>query len=150
MSLGLTSPDGLSVNARGLMDDAGDFSRAEGRLSWRNPRVDLAATYILLSESPEEGRIDSVTEWTLDGSYKVSDVWTLSGEARYDRAADEPQSAALGVEYRNECITVGLSVSRRFTSSTTLEPETDYGLRVGLNGFSAGRSGAPTTRGCRD
>lgn len=150
VSFGFGTPDGLSLNARGLMDDAGDFSRAEGRLGWQNARVDLAATYILLSESPEEGRTDPVTEWTLDGSYRVNDAWTLSGEARYDLAADEPQSAALGVEYRNECVTVGLSVSRRFTSSTTLEPETDYGLRVGLNGFSAGRSAAPRTRQCRD
>ena len=150
VSFGMGSPDGLSLNARGLMDDAGDFSRAEGRLGWQNARVDLAATYILLSESPEEGRDDNVTEWTLDGSYAFNDIWTVSGEARYDLAADEPQSAGLGLEYSNECITVGLSVSRRFTSSTTLEPETDYGLRVGLNGFSAGRSAATQTRQCRD
>ncbi|KAA9009374.1 LPS-assembly protein LptD [Histidinibacterium aquaticum] len=150
LSWGLDLPSGLTLNGRGLFDDGFDFSRSEARLGWDSDRIDIAATYVQLDAAPDEGRPDPVAEWTLDAAYRVNQVWTVSGEARYDLSADEPQSGELGLEYRNECVTVGLSVSRRFTSSTTLEPETDYGLSVAFNGFSVDAPAGPIRRTCRN
>ncbi|EAR50180.1 organic solvent tolerance protein, putative [Oceanicola granulosus HTCC2516] len=147
--VGLDTPTGLSLDARALFDDDYDFARTEARLDWSNARFDLAATYVELAANEAEARPAAVAEWTFDADYRVSEMWEVSAEARYDIAADAPKFAGVGVEYTNECVTVGLSVSRRFTSSTTLEPETDYGLSVGLNGFSAGRQGTPV-RSCRN
>ena len=52
----------------------------------------------------------------------------------------------MGIGYRNECVNIDLSLSRRFTSSTNVEPSTDVGLTVSLNGF--GQDGRPYARGC--
>ncbi|SLN18185.1 LPS-assembly protein LptD [Roseisalinus antarcticus] len=150
LTAGIDLPSGFSFDARGLFDESLDFSRAEARLAWRNRRTDLAATYVELARAPDEGRPDAAAEWTLDAAYRITDIWSVSGEARYDLLSNAPLRAGLGVEYSNECVTVGLSASRRFTSSTTLEPETNYGLSIALNGFSAGRSAAPVRRTCRN
>jgi LPS-assembly protein len=40
-------------------------------------------------------------------------------------------------------VTVDLSVKRRYTTSTSLEPTTSFGITVGLRGFSA-RKGTET------
>ena len=64
--------------------------------------------------------------------------------------ASRSARAGIGVEWRNECVTVDLSVRRRYTSTADVEPSTDFDLAVTLNGFSAGRS-APVPPGrCRD
>lgn len=142
-------PSGLSLDARGLFDSTFEANKAEARLQWDGERVALDATYILLPSDPGEGRPEDVSEWTLDGAYRFSDIWQVSAEARYDLAANEPTRSGFGVEYSNECVTVELSASRRYTSSDTLQPSTDYGLTVALNGFSAGRSDAPVRRSCK-
>ncbi|WP_198571717.1 LPS-assembly protein LptD [Pelagovum pacificum] len=148
--LGIEAPSGLSFDARALFDDDFTFSRTEARLMWENNRTDLAATFVQLSENAAEAREDEVSEFTFDGAFQLTRAWEVLAEGRYDVVAEKPKYAGIGAEYSNECITVGLSVSRRFTSSTTLEPETDYGITVALNGFSAGRSDAPVTRSCRN
>ena len=56
--------------------------------------------------------------------------------------------AGLGLAYQNECITVDVSLSRRFTSSTSVEPTTDFSLSVGLLGFGNGTQAGPA-RVCR-
>jgi len=43
---------------------------------------------------------------------------------------------------------VNFSVSRRFASSTNLEPSTDFGLTVALKGFSTGGSAKEYRRSC--
>jgi LPS-assembly protein len=146
---GLELRSGLALDARMLFDPDFQFSRSEGRLTWENARTALAATYTELSAAPAENREAAVAEWAFDGSYRATRSWTILGEARYDLVAEEPIEGTFGLRYQNECITVGLSVSRRFTSSTTLEPETDYGISVSLDGFAAGDGFAPAPRPCR-
>ena len=58
--------------------------------------------------------------------------------------------AALGLRYMNECIEVNMSLSRRFTSSTIVDPSTNFGFTVGLRGFSAGSNDRSYTRTCRN
>ena len=57
--------------------------------------------------------------------------------------------AGLGLEYANECMTVDLSLSRRYTSSTNVAPETSFGFAVQLAGFGAKTTTGNTTRVCR-
>jgi LPS-assembly protein len=49
------------------------------------------------------------------------------------------------VRYTNECVSVDLSLSRRFTSSTNVRPDTGIGLSVELAGFG-GTSGTANRR----
>jgi LPS-assembly protein len=86
-----------------------------------------------------EGRPTRTNELTLDTGYAFTRSWTGSAGLRYDFDASRAQSAALGLAYRNECVAIDLSLSRRFTSSISVAPTTNVGLKISLNGF--GRDG---------
>ena len=55
---------------------------------------------------------------------------------------------AIGVEFRNECLRMDLSLSRRFTTSTSVSPTTDIGFSVDLLGFGGSAKAGPA-RACR-
>ncbi len=141
-------PNGLTVSARGLLDDEARFSKAEARAGWSNARLDLGASYLLLVSDPAENRKSAQSEWTFDGQYRISHHWTTSGEARYDLADQRLDRVGLGLQYRNECVQVDFGASRRFASSTNLEPSTDFDLTVALKGFSTGGSAKEYRRTC--
>jgi LPS-assembly protein len=140
---------GLVLTARGLFDDGFEVTKAEARGSWRNPRTDIGATYIWLEKDPLENRPDTISEWAIDGSYRFADHWTASGEWRFDTTDQRSIRAGAGLTYTNECVDITFSVSRRFTSSTILDPETNFGFVIGLRGFSSGTRDTSYTRKCR-
>ncbi len=140
-------PQGLRVEGRSLFSDDFQPVLAQALVDWQTDTLNLGAAYIYQIADGEVGRSDTVSEWSVDGSVRLSPSWAVSFDARYDIIADAPATAGLGVEWRNECVTVDLSVSRRYTSSTTVDPSTDYGLSVSLAGFSAASvTGRPTAR----
>ena len=139
---------GLGLTARGVVRDDLSIARAEARGTWSRGPLDLSATYILLSADPAEGRLKSLSEWNFDGSYDFAPDWTVSANWRYDLADDRFARAGLGLAYRNECIDVGFSVSRRFGSSTNVEPSTTFGLTVALKGFGTAGSDRDYRRSC--
>jgi len=141
---------GLTVTARGLFDTVFDTTKAEARASWRNARTDIAATYVWLSEDPAENRPSTVSEWAIDGSYRFARHWTGHADWRYDAGDNRNIRAGAGLTYSNECVDITVSVSRRFTSSTNLEPETNIGFTVGFRGFSAATQDKSLTRTCRN
>lgn len=141
---------GFSIDGRVLVDETLGITRSEARTSWTSRRFDIEAGYIFLPDDTQEGRTEPVSEWTFDSTYRIDDTWTLGFDTRYDVVATRPTRTGLSVGWQNECVTVDFSVSRRNTSSSTLTPSTDFGLSIGLNGFSAGRAvGGPANR-CTD
>ncbi|MBT8410941.1 MAG: LPS-assembly protein LptD, partial [Octadecabacter sp.] len=146
----LRLPSGFALDSRLIIDDALGINKSETRVAWGSDKLDLTASYIFLPADPFENRPNDVSEWTVDSTYRINDIWSLRLDARYDVAADEPSRAGLEIGWQNECVAVDFSVSHRFTTSTTLTPSTDYGLSIELNGFGAGRSlGRPSNR-CTD
>ncbi|MBS0124225.1 LPS-assembly protein LptD [Thetidibacter halocola] len=141
-------PVGLTISARGLLEENSRFSKAEARAGWSNARLDLGASYLLLVTDPDENRSKALSEWSFDGTYRFDRHWTALTEWRYDLADDRLDRVGLGLQYRNECVEVGLSASRRLASSTNLEPSTDFDLTVALKGFSTGGSGKEYRRTC--
>ena len=138
--------DRLSLANRSLFDDSFSFAKSETRLDWAGRKFSASTSYIWVVAEAAEGRAVDVSEWNLDGAYKFDDNWTGTFDWRYDLATNEFSRAGIGVEYTNECVNVDLSVSRRFTSSTTVSPTTDFGLTISLNGF--GTEGRGPRRSC--
>ena len=136
----LRTPAGFSIDSRLIFDDAFDITKSETRAGWSGDKLDLTASYIFLPADAAESRLTDVSEVTFDSDYRFNETWSMGLDARYDAIAGKPTQTGLDVGWQNECVTVDFSVSRRFTSSTTLTPSTDFGLSIGLNGFSAGRS----------
>ena len=145
----LSTSDGLVVTARSIFDQRFAATKAELRGTWKNDRTDLNATYIWLGRDPAENRPGTISEWAIDGSYRLSRNWTGSAEWRYDVASDRSVRGGLGLTYSNECVEIALKASRRFTSSTILTPSTDISFTVGLKGFSTRASNKGYARKCR-
>ncbi len=137
---------GLTLSNRALFDDGFGFSRDELRLAFAGGRYRVEAGYLWMQADPVEARYTDTSELMLDTGWSWGNGWSGSFETRYDFSADRAAEAGLGLSYSNECVTVDLSLSRRFTSSTSVKPETDFGLSVQLAGFGAGGGG--TRRVC--
>lgn len=139
---------GLSVTGRALFNESFDVAKAEVRGDWAGQRTSFGSSYIWLTSDLAEDRTTAVSELTFDGSYKINNVWTASANWRYDLVDDRAASAGLGFQYVNECVTVDLSVNRRYTSSTSVEPSTNLGFTISLRGFSATSGTERYARSC--
>ncbi|MFA8440541.1 LPS-assembly protein LptD [Yoonia sp.] len=142
----VTAPGGFLLDARSLWDDTDGLTVADSRVAWQNDFVSLGANYIWLGPDADEDRTETISEWTVDAAFVLNDAWTFEIDGRYDIAADQAISAGAGLQWQNECVTVNVSASRRFTSSSTVEPTTTFGLSGSIGSFSAG--GAVT--GCEN
>ena len=137
----------LSLASRLLLDQSSGIAKAETRFAYRSEQIKLTLGHIYLVAEPLEGRQSDVNEVTFDSDWDVSRHWFGSTGLRYDVDIDRASNASFGLGYRNECISAALSLSRRFTSSTSVEPTTSVGLTVSLNGF--GNDGRAYRRTCR-
>jgi LPS-assembly protein len=139
---------GLSLTGRAVIDDDLGLTKGEMRLDLDRPNYALSSSYVWMRADTIEGRDTPINELLLDGRYDLTETWTTRFATRYDFEANRAASAGLGLAWRNECMKVDLSLSRRFTSSTSVEPRTDWGLSVELLGFGGG-SGPGPARACR-
>ena len=140
--------DGLSFTNRALFDDAFSFSKDELRLGWSQERYNLSANYVWLVADPAEGRPVATSEMAFDSRVQISDGWHLLTSGRYNFLTERATRAGLGFEYRNECAAIDISLSRRFTSSTTVRPDTEFGFSVRLAGFGNGSNGGNYRKTC--
>ena len=139
---------GLQITNRALLGEEFGVVRDELRLDWNGRRSNLSASYIWIEAEPAENRPKDSAEFYLDGAVTLRENWTGSLEARYDFDAGRVADAGLGLRYTNECVDLGLSLSRRFTSSASVEPNTDVALEIALNGFGTGNDGRRYRKSC--
>ncbi|MCB6177289.1 LPS assembly protein LptD [Rhodobacter sp. Har01] len=139
---------GLAATGRLVFDDSFSLSKGEVRLSLNRDRLALATSALWAEADLSENRPDRTREFTFDALWKVAPSLSAMLSGSYDFEAERGTLAGLGVEFRNECVTVNLSLSRRFTSSTSVTPTTDFGLSVDLVGFGSGTAAGPSRR-CR-
>lgn len=127
---------GLAAAGRVLMDDDRDISRAEARLGWIRPDLRLSAGYVRIAETDAIGAVE---EAAFDGGWQVADGWWASAAARYDIDADRPRSAALGIAWKNECVTLEAAIGRDFGAPGE-GADTDFDFSLRLGGFGADSS----------
>ena len=142
----LTMESGLQVTNRLVFDDGFDMTKGEVRLDLAKEKYGLSSGYIWTIADLTENRPDPTSELAFDGYYKLSAGWTGKASGRYDFEASRATKAGLGLEFKNECVVVDLSLSRRFTSSTSVKPTTDFGLSVELAGIGGGTKAGPARR----
>jgi LPS-assembly protein len=143
-----TGPDGMSLVTRTLLGDDLDITKSESRIDLQRDRYGVTASYVWVVADPFENRADPTSELVFDTRYAFASGWTGKFRGSYDFAAQQGTIAGLGLEYRNECIVVDLSLARRFTSTDDVRRSTDIGLQVDLVGFGSGTA-AGATRVCR-
>ena len=141
----LSLGDNLWVASRALLDDDLAVTLTETRLDWFNDRARVASSYVQADPAPAEDRLEELGEWSLEGAYGLTDNWTASADWRYDFVAGRAARAGFGLDYVNECIRVALSLSRRFATSSSVTPTTDFGFSVSLLGVGAGGNRGKTS-----
>ncbi|MGQ0566994.1 MAG: LPS-assembly protein LptD [Gemmobacter sp.] len=139
---------GVSMTNRFVLDNDLSLTRGEMRLAVERERFSVASSLIWLEADAAEQRPDRVAELEFDGRYDLTPNWTGRLTTRYDVLDDRAASAGLSMAWRNECLKVDLSLSRRFTSSTSVQAATNVGLSVELLGFG-GQAKAGPARACR-
>lgn len=145
----LKTKNGISFSGRGLFDDDFSFAKAELRGSYGFKRGHVGGSYVWLDADPAEDRTQAISEIFLDGAYRINRHWRMRADWRFNIEDDRAATAGLGLSYDNECVSVDLSVSRRYSSSTSIEPSTDFGFNVGLRGFAASSGTENYTRTCK-
>lgn len=127
---------GLAAAGRVLVGDDRALTRAEARLGWIRPDLQLSAGYVRIAET--DG-IEAVEEAALDGGWQVRDGLWASAAARYDIDADRPRSAALGIAWKNECVTLEAAIGRSFGApGEGADTDLDFSLRLGGFGADSG------------
>ncbi|MEP3440026.1 MAG: LPS assembly protein LptD [Sulfitobacter sp.] len=139
---------GLILTGRGLFESDFGLSKAEVRGDYAFKRGRVGGTFVWLEEDEEEDRDSDIAEIGIDGSFAITPLWTASADWSYDVGSDEPAEAEFGLRYENECVSVLLSVTRQFTSSSSVEASTDFGFNIGLRGFSANTGTERYVRSC--
>lgn len=148
LSMDVTTRNDISLLSRFLVGDTGQLTKGQVRLKMSRTKFDLAAGYAYVIADATEGRTVPLSELALDTNIRLNPNWALKLDGRYDLTANQPTRANLGLRFANECLAVDLSLSRRFTTSTSVTPTTTLGLSVELLGF--GGSGSPgPARACR-
>lgn len=139
---------GLGLTNRFLLDDAFDMTKAEMLFGLERADFGLEAGYLYHKADPAEGRLIDTNEIVFDGRLAIGQAgWQARVMNRYDLEANRASNAGLGLTFRNECLSVDLSLSRRFTSSTSVKPTTDFSVSLELLGF--GGAAAGPSRQCR-
>ncbi len=128
---------GLRLVSRTLVGDDLGLSASEAVLAYETGRVALDAGYAWLAAvtGPDGIARPRISQLTLDADLAITRRWAGSAAVRYDFRAERAQTAGVGLIWRNDCAEVDLSVSRRFEDSSSLVPETRFGLSVALLGF---------------
>lgn len=147
-AVNFTLADGLALTGRLVMDDDLSLTKGEARVTLNGPKTSVATSMIWAVADPLENRPDPTRELSVDARRKLNPNWTATFSGRYDFVADQGTVAGLGLEFLNECVRFDVSLSRRFTSSTSVNPTTDFGLSLDLVGFGSGVTGGPA-RTCR-
>ena len=130
----------FNVIGRFLFDDSFDFQRSETQFTTSFDKWDIAGSFVYLAADSLALASDERSEGTIDAQYRIADNWALDFDWKRDLLEIRDVSAGMGVTYGNECIEIGLSLSRRFTSSNNVVPSTDFNLTVQLAGFGGSSS----------
>ncbi len=134
----LSTPYGLNLINRAQYGSDFRVDKNAFRLDWATPDTGVGVTYTWLRESLIENRTDDTNELSVGGYRQLNANWRADAEYTYDAENSRSREAELGLVYRNECITVDLSLSRDYASSANLRTTTDFGIQIALNGFGAG------------
>jgi LPS-assembly protein len=145
--MNFTLANGYAIAGRATFDSDFELSKAEARVSLNRDRLALATSMLWVVADPVyENRPAPTREIAFDARWKASDQLTTRLVGGYDFEAGRGTLAGLGLEYRTDCLAMDVSLSRRYTSSTSVTPTTSFGLSFDLIGISGSGTAGPSRR----
>lgn len=145
---------GWEVTNRAVLSNGrGGITKDELRMSYGQGPYWAGSSYVWMT-ADSNASYQPLTalptrEWILDAGFPIYRNWTAKTAFRYDFVANRAESQGLAVGWHNECVSLDLSLSRSYASSTSVAPTTTFGFSVGLTGFGGGTAGSPDIGNCR-
>ena len=112
--------------------------RAETELALDFDKLDFEATFAFLAADVVADSPVDRSEANIAIGYQISNTWSTSASLRRDLLGNENIFGKIGLIYANECVEVAVSLSRRFTTSNNVPPDTNFDVSVKLAGFGGG------------
>ena len=125
-----------------------DFSlkRSDTSLKLTKPRYQINTSLINLVSDPSEGTSADLKELTLDVNSSLTKNWSGKIGVRRDMVNNENINASLGFKYKNECIDIALSLSRRNTATNLLPKDSRIDLVINFGNIGARYNNSKTSR----
>ncbi len=142
-------PERFSLSSHTLFDQGLRVRKTETRMRYRADRFDVTGSHVWLDKDVAANTLAARSELGIDARITLKRNWKTSATLSYDIVTRTPSAAGLGLTYGNECIKIDFSLSRRFTSSTTIGASTSAGFRVALTGFGGNSDSSVGKRRCR-
>ncbi|AXC48476.1 LPS-assembly protein LptD [Paracoccus suum] len=133
---------GLAAAGRAVLDEDGDLASGDLRLGWVRPDLQLTAGFAHVAATDTTDRNSQIG---FDAGWQVREGLWARASGRYDLSLDQAQKLALGVSWRNECLSLEAEVDRDWDLPAGSRPDTGFNLSVRLGGF--GRSDADRAAG---
>ncbi len=131
----------LGLTARSLFTEQGDLRKLELRSDIKANKTAVSLGYLYTPADADEQRGDTISEISLLASQTVAQRWNASITARYDAKSKALSKSGMAMVYRNECLQLDVSLSRRFATSSRVDPNTVFGLSVAFLGFGGQAAG---------
>jgi len=129
-------PRKLSLVQRAVFDAKFNVSRNETTLIYKAKSYDIDTSFLWLKAGAVANVVDR-SEWGMAAGFDLGNNWRTKSTWRYDLITAGTSNAGLSLTYRNECIKVDLSLSRRFVSSANIAASTNFGVQITLEGFGS-------------
>ena len=146
----ITLPSKFRMVQRMVFSDSLQVSKNETRFAYDNERFDVGGSYLWLVKDAAANTVSDRSEWLMDTGVNLGRNWRTEASWRYDLATSSPSDAGVALTYRNECIKIDLSLSRRFVSSSNVSASTNLGFQVTLEGFGSRADSSAYNRKCSD
>lgn len=115
-----------------LGSDDLEINRNSVAVDLRYSIVNASAEYVFFGSEPETGSASDREEITARAGLQITDNWFLNGFMRRDLELGEFVSVGGGLQFRNECCSIGAFVRREFTDTENVAGSTSVGLQVEL------------------
>ncbi len=139
----------FDLTARAILARNVRVSKSEFRANWYEKSFDLGGAYIFLRTDPTENRSNTISEVKMDASFDITPYWILATDWQYNVTNRRASKTGVGLTYVNECVEIDFSIERRNTSSTHIEPLTEFRFNIVLHGFSTNSKEEEQVRSCK-
>ncbi len=111
------------------------ISRQDYSLQTKLGFFEGALSYVAVAAQPELGFPTARDEIAGFVALKLTDEWTIFGDARYDIYSDEWVRNSVGIQYADECFIISVTYQHTYIDYLDLTPSTSVLVRVGIKGF---------------
>jgi LPS-assembly protein len=147
-ALYVSFPNKFDLTNRSLFDEDFSVSKNETLVTYSSERWAVDASYVWLEEDFTLNQSDKQHEMGLEIDYFQNSNWTYSANWKQNLNIGKAIEGGFGIRYKNECVTVNLTLDLEFSASGIENPKRELGLTVALTGLGTGKSKSKPAHRC--